>query len=108
MEPTPSGESLPPEEATIAHASCKSASFCSFFGHQCDHFTFPNQTEHTRLSLDFRVVPRSHFLEHYENSHHRNGQPRFGIDAFYAVLEPEDGTMHSHFGAQQNHIAGTS
>ena len=45
----------------------------------------------TRLSLDFRVVPRSHFLEHYENSHHPNGRARFGIDAFYALLEPLGG-----------------
>ena len=65
--------------------------FVQFYGHQCDHFTLPNETGKTRLSLDFRVVPRSHFLEHYENSHHPNGRARFGIDAFYALLEPLGG-----------------
>ena len=62
--------------------------FLQFYGHQCDHFTFPNDTPHTRISIDFRVVPRSHFLEHYENSHHPDGRPRFGVDAFFGVLPP--------------------
>ena len=57
-----------------------------FHGHQCDHFTLPNDTPHTRLSLDFRVVPQRHFLERYENSHHPNGRPRFGCGAFFAEL----------------------
>ena len=28
-----------------------------FYGNQCVHFTVPNQSDTTRLSLDFRVVP---------------------------------------------------
>ena len=63
--------------------------FLQFYGHQCDHFTLPNDTEHTRLSIDFRVCPRSKFVEHYEHSHHPNGAPRFGVDAFFGLLEAE-------------------
>ena len=69
--------------------------FLQFYGHQCDHFTFPNDTEHTRLSLDFRVVPCSHFLERYDSSHHPNGRPRFGQDAFFALLEPTSSAIPS-------------
>ncbi|EKX50365.1 hypothetical protein GUITHDRAFT_104173 [Guillardia theta CCMP2712] len=31
-------------------------SFCRFYGNQCRHFTKPNLTQKTRVSLDFRVV----------------------------------------------------
>ena len=60
-----------------------------FFGHQCDHFSLPNESGVTRLSLDFRVVPRSRFRECYPGSHKPDGSPRFGVNAFFAVLEPE-------------------
>mmetsp|Transcript_15852 Transcript_15852/g.31861 ORF Transcript_15852/g.31861 Transcript_15852/m.31861 type:complete len:86 (-) Transcript_15852:8-265(-) len=59
-----------------------------FYGHQCDHFSLPNTTSVTRLSLDFRVVPRSRFLERYEGSHTGSGAPRFGLDGFFDALDP--------------------
>ena len=34
-----------------------------FWGAQCMHHTRPNETERTRVSVDFRVVPRSCFDE---------------------------------------------
>ena len=57
-----------------------------FYGHQCDHYSVPNESGATRLSLDFRVVPRSHFLERYPGSHMRDGSARFGCPGFFAVL----------------------
>ena len=32
-----------------------------FWGNQCTHFTVPNSTDHTRVSFDFRVIPRSRY-----------------------------------------------
>jgi hypothetical protein len=30
--------------------------FCKFYGNQCRHFTYPNNTNATRVSIDFRAV----------------------------------------------------
>jgi hypothetical protein len=32
---------------------------CRFWGNQCQHYTVANQTDATRVSFDFRVIPRS-------------------------------------------------
>ena len=60
-----------------------------FFGNQCDHYSMPNQTGATRLSLDFRIVPRSHFRADYPGSHMQDGSPRFGIGGFFARFEQD-------------------
>jgi hypothetical protein len=58
-----------------------------FHGQQCDHFSRPNETEHTRVSLDFRVVPIARFVETYDGSHTRSGTARFGRGGFFAELD---------------------
>ena len=73
-----------------------------FYGHQCDHFSLPNATGVTRLSLDFRVVPRSAFLERYEGSHMGNDSPRFGLGGFFAALEPPGSAEPSPGGARES------
>ena len=60
-----------------------------FYGHQCDHYSLPNESGVTRLSLDFRVVPRSHFCEAYPGSHMGDCKARFGIGGFFGVLGPD-------------------
>ena len=37
-----------------------------FNGQQCRHYTVPNSTGHTRVSLDFRVIPRSLFRDDWD------------------------------------------
>lgn len=37
-----------------------------FYGNQCEHYTCPNTTEHTRISLDFRVVPAALYDPEYK------------------------------------------
>ena len=49
--------------------------------------TVPNDTDHTRITFDFRVIPLSHYTEHYPKSHRRDGQPRFGKGAYFGILE---------------------
>ena len=56
--------------------------------HQCDHYSLPNETGVTRLSLDFRVVLASRYLETYPGSHVGDGSSRFGVGGFFALLEP--------------------
>ena len=57
-----------------------------FWGHSCEHYTLPNETDETRLSFDFRVVPPGLFREHYPNSHRRDGTPRFAAGGFFDKL----------------------
>jgi hypothetical protein len=47
----------------------------------------PNDTGHTRVSLDFRVVPaRGLYRAHYPNSHRRDGLMRFGEGAYFEAM----------------------
>lgn len=63
-----------------------------FWGNQCLHYTVPNDTPFSRLAIDFRVIPLQHYMEHYPSSHsQRNGQPRFGKGAYFAVMTPGAG-----------------
>ena len=58
-----------------------------FWGHQCEHYTVPNTTDSTRVSLDFRVIPEERlYCDEYLNSHRRDGLPRFGLGGFYGAL----------------------
>jgi hypothetical protein len=38
-----------------------------FWGNQCNHYTMPNETGVARVSLDFRVVPRSVYIDEHES-----------------------------------------
>ena len=65
-----------------------------FWGNQCLHYTLPNDTPHSRLTIDFRVIPLQHYMESYPNSHsQKTGQPRFGKDAYFAVMTPETAVL---------------
>lgn len=48
---------------------CSYGQFVRFWGNQCQHYTVPNDTDHTRMTIDFRIIPVQHFVEHYPNSH---------------------------------------
>lgn len=56
-----------------------------FWGAQCMHHTEPNETERTRVSFDFRVVPRSCFVEDSESPGGRADPYRPGT--FYGVMD---------------------
>ncbi|CAE8672723.1 unnamed protein product [Polarella glacialis] len=58
-----------------------------FWGNQCVHYTLPNETDHTRVSFDFRVIPRSHYLERYPMSHRSDDLPRFAPGAYFATMD---------------------
>ena len=57
-----------------------------FWGNRCAHYTLPNDTGATRVSFDFRVVPRRHWRERYPMSHRKDGTPRFGENAYFVSL----------------------
>lgn len=58
-----------------------------FWGSQCLHYTVPNETDATRVSIDFRVIPsRRLYRSRYPRSHTREGRMRFEAGAYYASL----------------------
>jgi len=59
-----------------------------FWGNQCVHYTLPNETDRTRVSFDFRIIPRSLYLESYPMSHRSDGLPRFAPGAYFAAMDP--------------------
>ena len=60
-----------------------------FYGNQCQHYTMANDTQSTRVSLDFRVIPRSLYRAVYPNSTRvSDGQPRFALGAHYDETGP--------------------
>lgn len=54
-----------------------------FWGAQCVHYTQPNETEITRISLDFRVVPRSCYVQP------DGGYNQFCLGRFFAALDAD-------------------
>jgi len=58
-----------------------------FWAAQCEHYTVPNETGATRLSFDFRVVPRRLYRERYPGSHTRQGSGRFELGGFFCIME---------------------
>ena len=59
-----------------------------FWGYQCEHYTVPNDTGATRVSIDFRVIPgRDLYRERYPNSHRSDNLQRFADGAFFASLD---------------------
>ena len=54
--------------------------------------TVPNETDATRGSIDFRVVPRALYCERYSQSHRSDGMPRFAPGGFFAVMDLRDGS----------------
>lgn len=55
-----------------------------FHGHALYHFTKPNDTGATRVSLDFRVCPGADFDDDYEGSRAANGKQMFFVGGYYA------------------------
>jgi len=58
-----------------------------FWGHQCEHFTQPNETGRTRLSIDFRVIPRAQYCSRYPRSHKKDGSERFALGGFFGAMD---------------------
>lgn len=55
-----------------------------FYGNKCWHRTFPNTTEHTRVSFDFRVLALQHHDDQWLDSCGRSSI--FKVGAFYKEL----------------------
>jgi len=58
-----------------------------FYGNQCMHFTVPNDTPHTRVSLDLRVVPGPCFEDDPPEGRSADGQAMFRVGGYYAVAQ---------------------
>ena len=76
-----------------------------FWGNQCEHYSVPNTTNTTRLSLDLRVIRPDLFVEDYiapanKRKYGTKAVPLFRVGAGYtsATLEAEwlDKQKHKH------------
>eukprot|EP01051_Picozoa_sp_SAG22_P005069 SAG22_NODE_291_length_12933_cov_5.599657_4_plen_124_part_00 len=56
----------------------------AFYGNKCRHYTLPNHTGTTRISIDFRAIPRPV----YYDVRYPDGRPRFMLGAYYASFDP--------------------
>lgn len=59
-----------------------------FWGAQCVHYTEPNETDLTRVSIDFRVLPRSC---HEDGTGYRR---QFSLGCFFAAMDAEGSVTH--------------
>ena len=57
---------------------------CRFWGNQCMHFTLPNETPTTRVSLDVRVVPMALHVDDWASP---KGRVAFQLGGYYASLD---------------------
>ena len=74
--PLDTAENLSFEPFVLGYGQCQ-----RFWGNRCRHFTVANETCRTRVSLDFRVVPRSCHVE-------RPDDRGFGL-GFYTAMDAE-------------------
>lgn len=58
------------------------------WGNACYHYTLPNDTNTTRVSVDFRVIPRAYYQTIYKDCLRVDGQPRFSLGAYYQETGP--------------------
>ena len=64
-----------------------------FHGHARFHFTRPNDTPHTRVSLDMRVVPGPAYDDDWPGSRHAaTGRQAFFLGGYYAACARDPGT----------------
>ena len=77
-----------PGAEDYAPFECNFGEVIRFWGHSCAHFTVPNDTDHTRVSIDFRIIPDKNRLyrETYEKSHRSDGLMRFADGAYFETM----------------------
>ena len=60
---------------------CNNGEAVSFWGNQCTHYTVPNETDVTRVSLDFRVIEKKRFNTNFVDS--RGMETYFRVGEYY-------------------------
>ncbi|EKX40870.1 hypothetical protein GUITHDRAFT_113131 [Guillardia theta CCMP2712] len=67
-----------------------------FYGNRCMHYTIPNDTEHTRITLDFRAVPGPLFDTDYELSREpETGAQMFQLGGYYSLAKYDQGIQEA-------------
>jgi|Transcript_53289 hypothetical protein len=81
-----------------------------FWGSQCLHYTVPNETGVCRVSFDFRVIPRSCFVEQFSGGNRPDGRLLFDIGGFFGWLDAEGNEVSAlaHAAAQPADEGGSS
>ena len=84
-ESVPGAKDFHPLELDFGQLAC-------FYGNQCEHYTLPNDTDTTRISLDFRIVADAHFeaVPAGIPLRPRTGKPYFNVGEWYDVVELDE------------------
>lgn len=77
LESAPGAEDFAPLEMRYGQVAL-------FDGTACAHYTLANTTHHTRVSLDFRVVPGTAFDPEAECSRVKGGAQRYNLGGYYS------------------------
>jgi hypothetical protein len=90
-ESTPGAQDFSPFETNGAGEAVQ------FWGGQCSHYTVPNDTSTTRVSIDFRVIPnpKRFYCDRYEKSHRSDGLMRFGEGAYFHRLSSSSSAVEA-------------
>merc|ERR1712183_415288 len=71
---------LSPGGEDFAPLNLEYGELCRWYGTNCAHFTLPNISDQTRVSLDFRVVPEGAYCD---------TQSPYTVGGYYAVCEAD-------------------
>ena len=75
-----------PEKGDFKPMNCKYGEYYIWNGNKCRHFNKPNSSGLTRISMDFRVLPRLHYNENYQNLS-ATSKRKFVIGDYYSELK---------------------
>lgn len=79
---------LKPNEGEFKSVEMDYGQFFQFYGNKCRHFNYVNDTEDTRISFDFRVIPMSQYDPNY-TSESVHSKRKFLIGDYFEQVDLE-------------------
>jgi hypothetical protein len=73
-----------PNKGDFVSVTINRGQFVSFYGNQCRHYNIKNTTGKTRISFDFRVIPKSLYKESNASAVHSNR--KFIVGEYYTNI----------------------
>ena len=87
---------------------CSHGELVRFWGSQCVHYTQANEEDVTRVSMDFRVMPRSCY-DAEERAHcHLPGEGKFVLGAFFGALDADGRVSFEKAASDSNRVSDES
>lgn len=73
-----------PNKGDFSSVHIERGQFVSFYGNKCRHYNVKNTTDSTRISFDFRVIPKSVYKENGATAIHSNR--KFTVGEYYSEM----------------------